>query len=81
MKRKLLESGTHVSALVKWRMFWTDNPRLSDLGQKCVIFTPKSDKLVSGSPSQNVLKIDLRNSQICSIWANSDPLWAQICHQ
>ena len=28
---------------------------------------------------QNVLKSDLKKSQICPIWGQSDPHWAQIC--
>ena len=33
-----------------------------------------------GSPSQNVLKSDLKKSQICPIWGQSDPLLAKIRH-
>ena len=31
-----------------------------------------------GSPSQNVLKSDLKKSRICRILGQSDPLWVQI---
>ena len=40
-------------------------------------------KLVWRSPrfaSQNVLKSDLKKSQIYPIWRHSDPLWSQIWH-
>ena len=56
-------------------------------GFKVVQIGPKWDK--SGtfsdhisvhfvSASKNVMEFDLKNSRICPVWSQSEPLWAQI---
>jgi len=48
-----------------WQCFWTRDVR----------FGPKVSQI--GSPSQNILKSELKKFQICPIWGQSDQLWGQ----
>jgi len=57
---------------------------LLDLGPKWVRLAPNSTNLENfsdqisvdfGSPSQNILKSDLKKSRFCPIWGQYDPLF------